>query len=231
MIRWNARSRSETGPAVSIVVVTHNALRYVLGLLRSLPRTRGVAYELVVVDNRSRPITRAVLAAAALLGRIQRLCLLNENTLFAAGNNIGASATSRAARYVLLLNSDVEVRDPDWLVRLIDLHRGGATSFGYVEEPFPRADGYCLLIDRALMLELGLDEEFAWYWSITKLQAQLLQGGHPVRAVRDHDHLLYHFGGRSGRRSLTQRAKGMDIDRDVVRGWFTTGTVELIERT
>ena len=187
----DARDARDRSPTVSLVVVTHNALHYILRLLRSLPRTRGVAYELVVVDNRSRQVTRALLAVCALLGRIQRLSLLDRNTLFAPGNNIGAAATSRSSSYVLLLNSDVEVRDPDWLRRLLALHRRGATSFGFVDgDPIPRADGYCLLVDRDLMLEHGLDEEFEWSWSITKLQAQLLAAGHRVQAVREHDHLL-----------------------------------------
>jgi GT2 family glycosyltransferase len=216
---------------ISIVVVTHNALQYILRLLRSLGRTETIPYELVVVDNRSRFVTRAVLAAAALTGRIQRLCLLERNVLFAPGNNIGVAATNRTSRYVLLLNSDVEVRDPSWLRRLLELHERGATAFGFVEGgPVPRADGYCLLVDRDLILETGLDEEFEWYWSITKLQAELLTSGHRVRAVRDHDHLLYHFGGKSGPPARTRSAKGMTVDRGAIAGWFGDHSVEVIDR-
>jgi glycosyltransferase involved in cell wall biosynthesis len=212
-------------------VVTHNALRYTLRLLRSLPRTRGVDYELVVVDNRSRALTRAILAAAALLGRIDRLCLLDRNTLFAPANNIGAAATSRTARHVVLLNSDVEVRDPDWLARLLALHRRGATSFGLALGTPTRADGYCLMIDRDLMVRYGLDEQFEWFWSATKLQAELLAAGHSVRAVREHDHLLHHFGGRSGGEHATWAAKGMALERDEVERWFEgERAVEVIDR-
>jgi hypothetical protein len=217
-------------PSVSVVVVTHNALRYTLRLLWSIRRTRGVAYEVVVVDNRSRPPVRAVLAVCALLGRIQRLCLLDRNTLFAEGNNIGAAATSRTATHVLLLNSDVEIRHPDWLLRLVGLHSRGATSFGLAQNAPTRADGFCLLIDRDLMLAHGLDEEFEWFWSITKLQADLLAAGHRVQAVRDHDHLLHHFGGKSGGHKVVRRAKGMDTDRDEVHQWFGDRTIEVIDR-
>jgi glycosyltransferase involved in cell wall biosynthesis len=222
--------REET-PFVSLVVVTHNAFRYLRRLLRSLPRTRGVEYELIVVDNRSRTLVRAYLALAALRGRIQRLCLLERNTLFAPANNIGVAATSRSARHVLLLNSDTEVRRSDWLLRLLELHRRGATSYGFVKSgPVPRADGYCMLVDRDLYLSHGLDEDFEWFWSVTKLQAELLNAGHSVRAVREHDHVLYHFGGKSGGKAATRNAKGMKVPRQDVLAWFAGKSVDVIER-
>ena len=219
------------GPLVSLVVVTHNAFPYVRRLLRSLPRTRGVAYEVVVVDNRSKPLLRAYLALQAIRGRIQRLCLLERNTWFAQANNIGAAATSRSSRYVVLLNSDTEVRHPDWLARLVELHEGGATSYGFVTSgPVPRADGYCLLVDRELYLKYGLDEQFEWFWGVTKLQAELLNAGFGVRAVREHDHLLHHFGGKSSDKTVTRRAKGMKVDRKDVAAWFAGHSVDVIER-
>jgi Glycosyl transferase family 2 len=219
------------GPLVSLVVVTHDAFPYVRKLLRSLRRTRGVAYEVVVVDNRSKPVLRGYLALQAIRGRIQRLCLLERNTWFAQANNIGAATSSRSSRHVLLLNSDTEVRHPDWLARLLELHEGGATSYGFVKSgPVPRADGYCLLVDRELYLQYGLDERFEWFWGVTKLQAELLNAGHRVRAVREHDHLLHHYGGKSSDRTVTKRAKGMKVDRKEVAGWFGGHSVDVIER-
>lgn len=216
-------------PEVSVVVVTHDAPRYVLKLFRSLPRTRGVRYEVVVVDNRSRLPTRTLLVGLALAGRVQRLCLLNRNTLFAEGNNVGVAAASRRAPLVLLLNSDVEVRDPGWLRRLLDAHRRGVTSLGHVEGgPVPRADGYCLLIDRDLYEAERLDERFEWWWGATRLQARVLRAGHSVRAVADHDELLIHFGGKSG--SGFEGAAGMATTPDDVRGWFAGERVERLDR-
>jgi hypothetical protein len=92
----------------------------------------------------------------------------------------------------------------------------------------PRADGYCLLVDRDLFIAYGLDENFGWNWAVTKLQAELLKAGHAVRAVQEHDHLLYHFGGKSG--EPPRGAKGMRVNRDEVVGWFDGHSVELIER-
>jgi GT2 family glycosyltransferase len=218
-------------PRVSIVVVTHNALRFVLLLLRSLRKTRGVPYELVVVDNRSRLPLRFLLSACAMTGVVNRLVLLDRNTLFAHGNNLGVSVSSPAAAHVLLLNSDIEIRAADWLERLLAAHRPGATSYGFVESgPMPRADGYCLLVDRSLMLRFGLDEEYEWYWSITKLQAELLQAGFAVRAVRDHDDLVHHFGGKSGNPKKLRTAKGMDVEAEQVRSWFGGASVDVLDR-
>jgi hypothetical protein len=70
----------------------------------------------VVVDNRSRAPARLLVTARSLAGRINRPCLLDRNTRFTQGN-IAVAACSREAPLVLLLNSDVEVRDPRWLRR------------------------------------------------------------------------------------------------------------------
>ena len=67
-----------------------------------------------------------------------------------------------------------------------------------------------------------------WWWSVTRLQALLLRDGLSVQAVREHDHLVYHFGGRSGPHPRT--ARGMDLQPDVVRDWFGGRSVHVIER-
>jgi GT2 family glycosyltransferase len=213
---------------VAIVVVSHNAPRYCWKLLRSLRRTRCAEYALVWVDNRSRLPTRLLLMAAAAVKRITRLVLMDRNLLFAEANNVGVAAAPRDCDLVLLLNSDTEVNDPNWLARLIDLHRGGATALGAViGEPVTRAEGYCLLVDRAAYLEVGgLDEAYQWWWSVTLLQAELLRRGRQVRAVPEHDELLVHHGGKSG--DDWQDAAGMDVTPEQVRGWFAGGEVEVI---
>lgn len=213
------RSARSPAPDVSIVIVTRNALRYCIRLFRSLPATVDVSYEVVVVDNRSRLPTRLLLMVLAARRRINRLCLLDRNTLFAEGNNVGVAAASRESPLVLLLNSDVEVRDPRWLRRLLDAHVRGATALGFVDgHPIDRVDGYCFLVDRDLYLAHGLDEAHQWWWGITRLQASLLRAGHAVRGLKDHDHLLIHFGGKSGRGYKS--ASGMDVGDQEVVGWF-----------
>ena len=216
---------------VSIVVLVHNALPYVWRTFRSLAITTGVSYEVVAVDNRSRLLTRLLLIYLFFARRINRLCLLDSNTLYAQGNNIGAAASSRDAAYVLLLNSDIEVRDPLWLQKLLALHKRGATAYGVAagDRVLPeRADGFCFLIDRDLYLKYELDEQFEWWWSLTKLQATLLKDGLTVTAVRKHEDQLHHFGGKSGK--AWRGARGMDTTRDAVREWFDGRRVAVVER-
>jgi len=213
---------------VSIVVLTHNALGNCKLLFDSLTTTREVTYELVVVDNASTTETRDYLWSEFSRERINRICFLDRNTFFAEGNNIGISASSRTSSHVLLLNSDVEIRSPFWLRKLLDVHRTGATTYGFVPDmPWPRADGYCFLIDRWLCLRYGLDERFQWFWCVTKLQAELLRDGFAVQAVRNHSRFLFHFGGRSGDAPY-RSAAGMDLDEAVVARWFDGRNVSII---
>ena len=226
------RIMSTPGPArprVAIVIVTYNALRYCRITLHSLRRTRGVRYDVIVVDNRSRLPTRLFLAWEALRGRITRLVLLERNTMFSPANNVGAAVAGRGCTHVLLLNSDVEIRDSRWLTKLLAVHRRGATSYGAPKTPAGVvAGGYCLLVDADLYRERKLDEELPWWWSVSKLQASLLCDGFSVRAVADHDDQVVHFGGKSG---PPPPGAWRDLPSpEEVRSWFGGHAVEVLER-
>lgn len=213
---------------ISVVLLVYNALRYTRLCVSSLQATTGVDHELVVVDNASRLPTRLFLVESLLRKKIHRLCLLDRNTYFAEGNNVGAALGSRDTTHILFINSDVQVRDPLWLQKLLTVHRPGATAYGYLPgEPWPRADGYCLLIDRPVFERYRLDEGFQWWWSITKLQAQLLRDGLSVQAIRSHDDTVHHSGAGSG--PPPHRAGGMDLRPEVVREWFEGRNVRVIE--
>lgn len=141
-------------PALSIVVVTHNALPYCGVLFSSLRRTRGVEFETIVVDNASQPATRRYLTRRQRRGDISTLCLRPDNVLFARACNLGASLSDPQSAHVLLLNPDVEIRDPAWLTTLLEAHDGGATGYGRLtDEARARTDGYCLLVDRDVLLD------------------------------------------------------------------------------
>ena len=95
--------------------------------------------------------------------------------------------------------------------------------------PFPpvRVDGYCLLIDADLYRQFKLDEDYAWWWSITKLQAQVLRAGLSVRGYLHHERYLHHFGGKSG--SDFKQAKGMDTSIEEADKWFGGAAIQVIE--
>ena len=215
-------------PKVAIIVVSYNALSYARRMLRSVRTTTGVAYEVCVVDNNSRRRTRLYWTAQRFLGRINRLALLDRNTFFAEGCNIGVAMAPRDATHVLLLNTDCEVLDPAWLTRLLAVHREGATGLRYVTSgAWPRADGFCLLVDRHCW-EDGLDEAYQWWWGVTGLEARLLRQGRSVQAVREYDDVLVHHGGKSGKAFKT--ARSADTNPEHIAGWFEGRHVSVLER-
>ncbi len=210
---------SEQSPElVSILMLTFNAPEYVEISVRSVrERTRDVRYELVVLDNDSQPETKALVTRLHEEGVIDRLRLLDRNSLFAEGNNLAAEMADPAATHFLLLNSDIEVRQADWLRRLLDMHQRGITAYGVAPDP-DRVDGYCLLIDADLYRRFRLDEGHQWWWAVTKMQAQVMNAGFPVRGFAEHERYLHHFGGKSG--SGFKNAKGMNVSREEVMSWF-----------
>ncbi len=216
---------------VSILMLTHNAPEYCKESIKTLQMTQGVPYELIVVDNASDKPTQKVVKRLYNKNMIQKIALLNENLLFARGNNVAAAMSSAKSQYVLLLNSDVCIKRADWLEQLIALHKEktgrGATGFGYCDNEPQRADGYCLLMDRDLYLQYRLDESFEWWWSVTKIQAMLMRDGHKVTAVKDHEKYLHHYGKKSG--TDWQGAKGMDVDSQEVLEWFANNKISTVE--
>ena len=157
-------------------MVTYNAPVYSYVALWSLRRTKDVDFTVTVVDNRSRVATRLLLVASCLGGRVDRLVLLDRNTLFAEGCNTAARLAPPEATHLLLLNPDIIVLEAQWLERMLEIDQKGITSLGCVTgNPVTRADGYCLLVDRAVWEEAGgLDERFQWWWAVTRLQSVVL---------------------------------------------------------
>lgn len=212
---------------ISIIILVHNAPRYVDITLKSLKKTKGVAHEIIIVDNKSDSRTQRLLLKHLKAGNINKLLMLDENTLFAKGNNIGFKICSKDATHVLLLNSDVEIRHQDWLSVLVKNHKRGATSYGLCANKPLRADGYCFLIDKDLYGDYKLDENFEWWWSVTKLQGQLLSENNNVLAIDNHDNYLYHFGGRSGKSFIG--AKGNTTDFEEVNSWFKEKQADILD--
>jgi len=219
---------------VAVLMLTHNAPRYVFKSVWTLCRrtSKSVPHELIVVDNASDFTTRLLVRVLWIFGFVDRLLCSKVNLMFAKGNNVAAGMASSGVTHYCLLNSDVEVRDPDWLVKLLGCMDGDTAiaSFGAVEFEPIRADGFCLLIRRPLFDKYRLDESFEWWWSVTKLQAEVRREGYGVVSVRNHDGYVYHFGGKS-RIDLTQRIKGMDIRPEKILSWFqgVTGTMRVVD--
>lgn len=215
---------------VSILMLTYNAPKYVKESILTLKEnTKNVDYELIVLDNHSKFMTRRLLKKLEKKGLMDKLILSDKNLLFAKGNNVAFEAASDS-EYILLLNSDVKINSSNWLETLLKIHpkEGGISAFGVVDSEPIRADGYCLLIDKNLYEKYKLDETYEWWWGVTKLESMVLKEGKKIVAVRNHEEFIHHYGGKSGKGY--KNAKGMDADRNEVKKWFDNNKVEIIDR-
>lgn len=92
-------------PRLSILIVSYNTREMTLACLDSIvAETRAVDYEIIVVDNASADGSAEAIAAHP---AGVRLCALNENLGFAAGNNL--AARHACGDLILLLNPDTVV--------------------------------------------------------------------------------------------------------------------------
>lgn len=212
---------------ISILMLTHDAPAYVEIAIRSLAKyTRNIPYELIVVDNASEPTTRNLLDRLSKENLISRVLYLEHNSLFAGGNNIAARMASPDSSHLLLLNSDVKVKDSQWLKRLVDNHNPGISSYGVCENPL-RVDGYCLLVDRDIYLRHLLDEKHQWFWAVTKFQAAVLREGYAVQGFAEHERFLHHFGGRSG--TDYKSAMGISVPQQEIVSWFNGKMIKVLD--
>lgn len=217
---------------ISILILTYNAPEYVEKTIKSLTEVTDKEdlekCEIIVWDNASEQPTQALLKEFKNQGLIDKLSLSSKNLLFAGGNNGAAELASPTSKYYLLLNSDILIKDKNWLKRLInEVKKDGiaGASYGFCKHP-DRCDGYSLLIDRQLYDKYKLDTEYQWWWGVTKLQAQILQEGHSLKAFHHHNHILYHYGGKSG--NAFKSAKGMDTSVQDVIKWFGSSKGKII---
>lgn len=99
-----------------------------------------------------------------------------------------------------MLNSDVEIVDPKWLSKMLAIHKRGATSLGCGTSEGGRfiADGYCILIDKDIFNKIHINEKFEWWYGLAYMEKEMLQRFYTIQAVRSHNELLKHFGGKSG---------------------------------
>lgn len=220
---------------VAIVIVTFNALRYCIKLFCSIHKTDAVDYEIVVVDNNSSIRLKIYLIYLFLTRRIKRLCLLDKNTLFARGNNIGVKVASKDCTHILLLNSDVLIKDSLWLRKMLDHHKRGITGLGLAPKSTQaamrdRAEGYCFLIDRDIYHENELDETYAFWWSLSKVQGEIMKKGYSVQAVEQHERILHHFGQKSGSAYKKTHKPIMRIDDSLWDEWFASHKIQIIEK-
>ncbi len=105
-------------PFVSIIILTFNQLPLTKECLDSIARyTRGIDYEVIVVDNGSKDKTPAYLKRWAKKSPNHHIILNKTNKGFAGGNNQGVKKAK--GNYLLLMNNDIVVSE-GWLTGMVE---------------------------------------------------------------------------------------------------------------
>lgn len=106
-----------TSSTATIIVVTHNSARWFAHQRAALEAQTDKSWDLVFVDNASRPAERP---RAELLPAGAKIIQSEINLGFAAANNLAARQSQTP--YVILLNPDA-FPEPDWFATLIETAR------------------------------------------------------------------------------------------------------------
>ncbi|HUT25523.1 MAG TPA: glycosyltransferase family 2 protein [Sumerlaeia bacterium] len=106
----------KTPPRVTVIILNWNSERDTIEAVRSAARLDCPGFEILVVDNHSRPASlQAIREACSDVQCVET----GDNLGYAGGNNFGLRlALERGADFCLVLNSDVTV-DPAMLRRLV----------------------------------------------------------------------------------------------------------------
>jgi len=205
---------------VSIIVLTHNYPHVFTRLLDSFSvGTTGVPYELIVVDNGSEPESVEILKQYLKAKRIHKLVLEPINHWFSEGNNIGVRHSDPRSKYILLLNSDVEILDPHWLLRLTEWMEGIPRTYlahtwathptnpslgprdivtmgwSYAEyvPGLARPEGWCYMIRRTWWKDISPD--FPFYHGLEEMTADRLHHGAKAGVLFNYSRYVRHYEG------------------------------------
>jgi GT2 family glycosyltransferase len=192
-------------PKVAIVIVTYNAFKFVKLCLDSVEHYSTVSREIIVVDNCSDAHLRNYLKQHDGI----KLILNKENKLWCEGCNQGIQAASPNCNYILLLNSDMEIRRADWLQRMINVLEsskrigivGTAGGGARVWPTFGGVDGQCMMIKKKLIDKIGLldSKRFPWAYAPIDLVARAFKKGYIYKIMPKHPELVVHYQGMSRR--------------------------------
>ena len=189
---WEAIKR--TDGMLTVICLVHNAPFYVQKFIDSfLKHPPSMNHELILFDNASNDETASIVNRYKCVAKTYRS---GENLYFAKGNNMAFNMRSPNSTKTLLVNSDVEILSPRWIEPLL-IQGSSAAGYGVVYSP-TRPDGWGYLIDTKLYNKYKLDENFPFWYCITKLTAQLLSENKTVCAIIGYDKYIKHYGGKSG---------------------------------
>lgn len=205
---------------VSIIMLTYNAPVYIEHSIRSVyENTVDIDFELIVCDNCSNEKTKRKLNSLYSKGHIDKLIFFDKNYFFVGGNNKAVKYADEESEFLLLLNSDIEIKNKQWLKKILDVHKRGITACQICDEEDCRPDGWCLLVDKDIYSSHKLDEKrFIWYYSIADFGSRVMKSGFNVQTIRNYNNFIKHFGGASEINSEVQNI-GCEYINDV-NNWY-----------
>lgn len=243
---------SET-PVVSIVIVNFNHPELIDICLRSLSILEDVPYEVVVVDNGSRPDVVHLLREFQEKGLITTLVAEPTNHFFSEGNNIGFRHTNPESEYILLVNSDVGFLRPDLLTKIVGWMEGTVTyypsiwglepavpdpgprdivSVGWahdaaVEPSHARPEGFCCMIRRSVWQDMSPD--FPFHYGFEEAVSKMIKAGAKCGVLSQYGSYFVH---REGGSKLIEVVDGVTNRRTpAVPEWFGGLDIETLDFT
>ena len=117
-----ASTETSTAVDVSVLIVNHNHRKYIATCLDSIiSNTRGVTYEIIVVDNCSTDGSREFIEK-----HYPSVRLLANTRIQGLAQNNNSAIRNASGRYMLLLNPDTKIYPGamEYMVRFMDHHPG-----------------------------------------------------------------------------------------------------------
>lgn len=207
-------------PTVDIIVITFNGLRFLERCFKAIERTNYPNYRVILVDNGSEDGSADFVATEFPYCHVIRT---GKNLGFAGGNNVALRlALERGTNFVVLLNDDAFVCDPEWLSKAVSVATAdpwvGMIGFEVVKPPsnndsmvtYPsvqqaspvrpvsRIDGCSLFIRTSVLRRIGLlDEIYFMYDEEDDLEMRACVAGYSLVAINS---VVVHVGGATSSR-------------------------------
>ena len=106
---------------IATIILNYNSSKDTIKCLNFLRQQQNVDLHIIVVDNCSQEQDRCAVEQECAISGIEFIVSF-ENRGYSAGNNIGLRrATEIGAKYALVINPDMELIDPDYLARLVEV--------------------------------------------------------------------------------------------------------------
>lgn len=112
----------------SIIMLVHNAYEYTKNTIETLQKTVG-DYEIIVLDNNSEKEDQKIIIKIIQSRKNSEIAFSDTNSLFAKGNNMAAKLCHPSSDKNLLLNSDIDIRNPFWLEEMLNIYEKGIVTW------------------------------------------------------------------------------------------------------